>query len=210
MEKIMSISRLFTISIALALLCFASSASARLFITPYLTVTAAPNDYLVDCPIGCLKPDNTPVEAVLAGYVPNFVQTWTYQVGVYLGDASASDLDSLLLSYSSSGNCLKLDSSSYLYDSDTGLKITFDSTAPAINASALMFTNGVSTLTMVTNNAFKGGIGHDMHSLYADLSYTVEGMSGNETGNASGYDCTPEPATMSLLAIGAIAFIRKR
>lgn len=204
----MNIKCLFTASIAAVMLCIASSASASLAITPYIEVTATPNGPLVNCPAGCVGSDDTPIKCVMAGYAPNYVHTWTYEVSVYLGDFSASNLDSLSLSYASTGNCLKLDSGSSL--GNGSLTIDLDSSAPAIDASKLAFVNGIYTFTLVTNNAFPSGIGHDKHTLSADLSYTIYGMTWNATGSASGYDCVPEPATISLLALGAIAFIRRR
>jgi len=205
-EKTMNVKYLFVVYVATAMLFITASASARLVMLPYISVTATPNNSLVNCPGGCVKP----IEGVLAGYAPYYAHTWTYEVSIYLEDASASDLDSLSLSYNSSGNCLKLDGGSYLDNGNGGLTIALDSTAPAIDASKLAFIDGICTFTLVTNNAFTSGVGHDKHMLTAELNYTFDGMTWNATGSASGFDCIPEPTTMSLLALGAITLIRRR
>jgi hypothetical protein len=206
----MNIKCLFAAYVAAAMLFITASASARLVMLPYVSVTATPNNLLVNCPGSCVEFYGIPVEGVMAGYAPYYAHTWIYEISVYLGDFSASNLDSLLLSYESSGNCLKLDGGSYLDDGDGGLTIALDSTAPAIDASELVFTDGICTFTLMTNNAFKSGIGHDKHTLNADLSYTIDCITDDVTASASGYDCIPEPTTMSLFVFGAMSFIRRR
>ncbi len=176
---------------------FADSVQAA----PIVSVTATPLKELHRCP---LHPDILAVESV---YIPDFENTWRYDVAIDFNDIDASAITKLELTYKidypSQSQCAQLAQDCYL---SSGIQAN---TVYEISN----FSGTDLNLSYTTFNRFEALTGgwHDVHALIVVLYYN-DGSTEPATVSelAQGYDIVPEPLTAAMLAGGLGLLIKRR